>query len=113
MNWIIKLFEKADWRFVGQIKAPYHLQTVPKIHHTLTYYLYEDQNGNRKIDVIDSDSDRGDLNVKSLDKTDWVFRNKHYTGVIHPWLTGFRNPDFPTYESAPRHDFKRLLKGSK
>ena len=113
MNWWTKIFgEPDDWRFVGQVHSPYHYKnTTPGKKYSLTYYLYENQDGDRKFDVIDTDEDRGDINVNSLKKTDWVFRSEQYRKIVHPWLTGFRNPDFPTYETAPQHDFKRLLEG--
>lgn len=110
--WTKILGEPDDWRFVGQVNNEYHHKgTTPQQKFVLTYYLYENQHGKRKFDVIDSDADRGDLIVDNLKKTDWVFRNKDYRDTIHPWLTGFRNPNFPTYETAPAHDFNRLLKG--
>lgn len=113
MNWFTRLFEKDDWRFVGKVDAHY-ISTDDlgqSTDYVLTYYLYENQHGERKFDVIDSNRNRGDLKVKRLGKNDWVFRSKNYREIVHPWLTGFRNPDFPTYESAPQHDFKRLLTG--
>jgi hypothetical protein len=113
MNWFTKYFEKDDWRFVGQVDSPYISTDYlgQGTDYTLTYYLYENQNGERKFDVIDSKGNRGDVKVGKLDKNDWVFRSKHYREIVHPWLTGFRNPDFPTHKTAPNHDFKRLLKG--
>jgi len=115
MSWWTDIFgEPDDWRFVGQIEAPYHYKTTkPPQKYSLTYYLYENQDGERKIDVIDSDSDRGDINVGSLRKTDWVFRSEEYRKIVHPWLGGFRNPDFPTYDKVKQRDMKRLLKGGK
>ena len=112
MNWWTKIFgEPDDWRFVGKVDNKYQSGGYPKESHILSYYLYENQHGKRKFDVIDTDPERGDINVKKLSKTDWVFRNKDYRHTVHPWFTGFRNPDFPTYETAPQHDFKRLLEG--
>jgi hypothetical protein len=106
-----KIFgEPDDWRYVGKVNSPYFYKSTGD-KYVLTYYLYENQDGKRKFDVIDSNEDRGDINVNSLDKKDWVFRTKDYRHVVHPWLNGFRNPDFPTYKTAPNHDFKRLLEG--
>lgn len=104
--------EPIDWRFVGCVEVGYRHQAADEedwVSYEMSYYLYENQHGDRKIDVIDSRPGRGDLNVKKLTKTDWVFRNDDYRNVIHPWLTGFRNKKFPTYEKAPMHDFKRML----
>jgi hypothetical protein len=111
MGWFKKLFEKDDWRFVGHVNALYVNTDLrgDKTNYKLTYYLYENQHGERKFDVIDSHPDRGDLRVDVLKKTDWVFRNTHYREVIHPWLTGFRNKKFPTYDKAPMYDMKRFL----
>ncbi len=112
MGWFRKFFEKDDWRFVGQVESPYKHQRSP-VHDwepfELTYYLYENQHGDRKFDVIDSRPHRGDLDVDELNKNDWVFRNDQYRTIIHPWMNGFRNKKFPTYEKAPMHDFKRFL----
>ena len=116
MSWWTNIFgEPDDWRYVGTVEAPY-INTDrfgKKNNLVLTYYLYEQQDGKRKFDVIDSDPDRGDINVDSLKKTDWVFRNTNYRSKVHPWLNGFRDPDFPVYDKVETHDFKRLLEGGK
>lgn len=112
MGWFRKLFEKDDWRFVGMVEAPYKHQAYVNRDwekYKLTYYLYENQHGERKIDVIDSRYDRGNLDVDKLEPNDWVFRCDQYRDIVHPWLTGFRNKKFPTYEKAPMHEMKRLL----
>jgi hypothetical protein len=73
----------------------------------INYYLYENQDGERKFDV--ADSMRGDNDVKKLEKDDIVFRLKMYRQTVKPWLDGRLDPDIPTYESIPRRDFKRAL----
>ena len=113
MSWWTNIWgEPDDWRFVGKVDSPYNYKSSGQ-KHTLTYYLYENQDGGRKFDVIDTDEDRGDINVDRLDKKDWVFRSKQYRNTVHPWLGGFRNPDFPTYDKVKQHDMKRLLKTGK
>ena len=113
MNWFKKLFEKDDWRFVGKVNSKYKITNKVTGTHLSTYelifYLYENQHGERKFDVIDTDPDRGNIDVDRLSKNDWVFRCAEYVNVVHPWLNGFRNKKFPTYDKAPMHDMKRFL----
>lgn len=113
MNWFTSLFEKDDWRFVGEVVENYStINTITKQKlgdYTVTYYLYENQHGDRKFDVIDTDPGRGKLDVSVLPNNDWVFRCLEYTKTVYPWLNGFNNPDFPTYEKVPVYDFKRKL----
>ena len=121
MNWLTKLFEKADWRLVKEYQAQYvsykfaPLEPDKKIaerEEETTYYLYEDQNGNRKFDVVDSQA--GDIDIKSnAAKKTWTFRSPEYRYTIRPWLDGRHNADIPSYEQVPIDDFKSVLKGKK
>lgn len=113
INWLKKLVEKDDWRFVGKVTSKYKVtQKITGTHlgsYQLVFYLYENQHGERKFDVIDTDPDRGDIDVSRLDKTDYVYRCDEYLNIIHPWINGFRNKNFPTYDKVPHYDMKRFL----
>ena len=110
-----KLFgDPVDWRFVKQFDSPYHIKnTTPLKKHILTYYLYENQYGDRKFDVIDSDAARGDLKIKDLKKTDWVFRTKQYRETLRAWLDGAYDPQIPSYDSIKAKEFLDNLNGEK
>ena len=119
MNWFTKIFEKSDWRLVKELQVKYiHFQyrrTTPdkKINESeeeITYYLYEDQFDNRKFDVIDGLL--GDIDIDSQEAKDsYTFRSETYRHTIRPWLDGRFTPEIPTYDSIPRRDFKKALKG--
>jgi len=116
MNALIKLFTKKDWRPVKTINHPYRVfNTITKDTvsdgHTLTYYLYENQFGDRKIDAVDSQ--HGDLNVNSLDKKEYVFRSSDYRETIKPWLDGAYDPEIPNYYSIEHKDMLDTLRGRK
>ena len=124
MSWFSGLLKKAeeaeqsDPRLVKQIQSGYvytqfHPDTPKDIvneqEEELTFYLYEDQFGNRKFDAVDSR--KGDINIKTAAKNEWLFRCETYRHTVRPWLDGRANPDIPTYESVPRRDFKKVLEG--
>ncbi len=117
-----KIFgEPSDWRLVKEIQAGYvsykfdPLKPETKINERdqeMTYYLYEDQDGNRKFDVVDSQE--GDIDVNSVAaKKTWTFRSEDYRYTIRPWMDGRHNPEIPSYEQVPVDDFKVALKGKK
>lgn len=124
--------EEPNWRLCGTIKGEYFSRLNPRhpdydltdskkneTDHQLTYYLYEDQFGNRKFDVIDSD--RGDLDLEEIKKDaygktglvipkdDILYRIKRYREKIRPWLDGRYDPDIPDYETIPKNDFQNRL----
>ncbi len=117
MSWFSRLFEKADWRLVKEIQAGYiHYQyhkldpeqKINESENEMTYYLYENQFGKRKFDVVDGML--GDIDIKSKEAKDsWTFRSNEYRYTIRPWLDGRTDPEIPAYESIPRRDFKRIL----
>lgn len=121
MSWFTKIFGEPDeWRMVKELESTYintHHQLqgsaiVPveqKVN--INYYLYENQDGERKFDV--ADSLRGDNSVPKLDKNDIVFRLKIYRQTVKPWLDGRVDPDIPRYDKVKHHDMVRLLKDSK
>ena len=117
---IKRKFEKSEWRLCAHHEYKYVVTYLPnhryykvggnnKSDEILTYYFYEDQFGNRKIDVIDSDT--GDLDIKLLRKNHFVFRSKYYRNTVRPWLDGRDDPNIPRYEQVPVNDFERKLKG--
>lgn len=121
MNWLSKFFETADWRLVKEIQAGYmhyqfhHLRPEEKINEKqeeLTYYLYEDQNNNRRFDVVDSMDGDIDINSEEAKKT-WTFRSPEYRHTIRPWLDGRVDPDIPRYDKVKHHDMVRILKDTK
>ena len=122
--WTIIFGEPDDWRMVKLHACEYYSQLKPlhpeynhsdpnanKTDHEYTYYLYENQHGNRKIDVIDTQ--RGDLDIKDEAKDSFVFRNADYRTIIRPWLDGSYDPDIPSYESIKAKEFKDNLAGRK
>jgi len=125
MSWLTYIFgEPDDWRLVKIHVTDYYSQLKPahpdydftdsdanKTDHEYSYYLYENQHGGRKIDVIDSL--RGDLEMKTEDKRSFVFRNTEYRNIIRPWLDGRLDPEIPSYEQAPVNDFHAKLKGKR
>lgn len=121
-NWITRLFEKDNWRLVKIHTLPYHSVLRPAnplynssdpaantTDYEYSYYLYENQHGDRKFDVIDSD--RGDLDLDTETKSSFVYRNEDYRNIIRPWLDGQYNPEIPTYESIKAKEFKDNLAG--
>jgi len=116
-----KIFgEPADWRLCRTLDYSYHNKLLPPhpmynlrddaaniTDHTYTYYLYENQYGERKFDVIDTKD--GDVNVKSLEKNNFVFCNKKFRTQIRPWLDGRYDPEIPDYETVPKNDFQNRL----
>ena len=121
MNWLNRFFEKADWRLVKELQVGYlHYQyrssdpgkKVNEKEEEMTYYLYEDQNGNRKFDVVDGML--GDLDIDSQEaKESWTFRSPEYRHTIRPWLDGRVDPDIPRHDKVKHHDMVRLLKDTK
>ena len=122
MNWWTKIFgEPADWRLCKQLDAKYQITYTDgyglaepkktKRGCVITYFLYEDQDGNRKFDIVDSE--KGDINIKTLKKTDYAYRCTLYRNTIRPWLSGRFDPEIPSYEQVPVDDFKAVLKGKK
>lgn len=125
MSWWTTIFgEPADWRLCTQIDADYvsrlqpghprynfNVATENETAYTYTYYLYEDQDGNRRFEVIDTQD--GDLNMEKEPKNSFVYRNREFRNKIRPWLDGRVDPDIPSYEQVPVDDFKVVLKGSK
>lgn len=120
-NWVTKFFEKPDWRLVKEIQADYiHYQfrreapdeRVNENEHEMTYYLYEDQDGNRKFDVVDGMLGDIDVNSEAAKKT-WTFRSEEYRYTIRPWLDGRTDPDIPRWDKVKQHDFKRILDDKK
>ena len=123
MSWWTKIFgEEDDWRLVKIHETDYYSQLKPahpdynfkdsdanRTDHEYTYYLYENQHGGRKIDVIDSV--RGDLEMKTEDKRSFVFRNTDYRNIIRPWTDGQYNPEIPSYASIKAKEFKDNLAG--
>ena len=118
----IKIFgepaEKPDWRLCGQNDSRYYIQYKDQItgierEHkrqdgcVLTYFLYENQFGERKFKLLDSEE--GDLEVSSLPRDHYAYRNKDYRDKIRPWLDGRYDPDFTAYETIPKDDFQNRL----
>jgi len=111
-----RLLTKKDWRLVKTVTSGYHITnnlTKAKIKEgcELTYYLFENQFGDRKFDV--ADSEQGDLKVSTLDDNDYVFRCKDYRDTIKPWVAGGYNPEIPNYYSVEHKDLLDTLRGRK
>ena len=124
MKILKKLFEKSDFRLVETIDVDYYVEYKPghilwnaaspemnRREYVYTYYLYEDQKGNRKIDVIDTQD--GDLDLTKLSKDNFVFRNHIYRKRIRPWLDGAYDPEITDYKGVKRRDMLSALKGEK
>lgn len=116
MNWFTKLFAKKDWRMVKQVDVGYRIKNLVtdkdlKKDCTLSYYLYENQFGNRIFDVVDSEE--GDLDLARVDKSHFAFRNEVYRNKIKPWIDGRLDPEVPSYEQVPKDDFQNALAGKK
>lgn len=123
MSWWTKIWgEPDDWRLVKIHECPYHSTLRPshpsysitnpdanRTNYEYTYYLYENQNGGRKVDVIDSD--KGDLDIDKESKNSFVFRNSDYRQIIRPWLDGQYNPKIPSYESIKQKEMLDSLAG--
>lgn len=114
MNFFKKMFTKKDWRLCKKINSGYEVQnsvtkTIIKERCTVTYYLFENQFGDRKIDVVDSEE--GNIYADTLKKTHYAFRNVKYRETIHPWISGFNDPNIPNYEGSKRKEFKDSLTG--
>ena len=121
MSWFSRLFEKADWRLVKEIQAGYiHYQyskldpeeRINENSYEITYYLYENQFGKRKFDVVDGLLGNIDINSREA-KESWTFRSDEYRSTIRPWLDGRHDPDIKSYDQIPVSDFQRRLKGKK
>ena len=115
MNWFTKILgirPKAEWRMCKQVKTVFvsHHDSGDK-EYNLSYYLHENQYGERKFDIVDSM--HGDRDVKDLRKDDIAYRLKAYRETVKPWLDGRLNPEIPTYDQVPVDDFKTALKGKK
>ncbi len=120
-NWLTRFFENPDWRLVKEIQSKYvHYQfrretpdkRVNENTEEMTYYLYEDQNGNRKFDVVDSMLGDIDVNSEKAKKT-YTFRSEEYRYTIRPWLDGRTDPGIPRWDKVKQHDFKRILDDKK
>ncbi len=114
MNFIKKMFAKKDWRLCKKLDSTYEVQNtqtkkIIKEKCTLTYYLFENQFGDRKFDVVDSEE--GNICTDTIRKDHYAFRNIEYRETIHPWLKGFNNPKIPSYEGSKRKEFKDSLTG--
>ena len=121
MNWFTEMFtptEKPDWRLCGQHDSRYYIQYkdqitgVEKKHKrqdgcVLTYFLYENQFGERKFKLLDSEE--GDLKVSSLPNDHYAYRNEDFRNKIRPWLDGRYDPDIGDYEKTPKDDFHNRL----
>lgn len=110
--------EKPDWRLCSQIDSKYFIKYtdrttgIEKEHKrqnncVLTYFLYENQHGKRKFDLVDSEE--GDLEVSTLPGDHWAYRNQNYRNKIRPWLDGRYDPEIPDYETIPKNDFQNRL----
>lgn len=113
MNWFTNLFrDRADWRMCKLLQAEFVFSGPDgEREHTISYYLYENQYGERKFDL--TDTKRGDRDVKDLAKNDIAYRLTIYMDTIKPWLAGRHDPEIPSYEQVPVNDFARALKGKK
>lgn len=123
MNWFTKMFtpeEKSDWCLCAQFDEEYsYTQTdrktgelVDEKNQTMTFYLYEDQNGNRKFDVIDEKWGDIDLNnIKQEEKlvANFIYGCTQFRNKIRPWLDGRYDPEIPDYETIPKNDFQNRL----
>ncbi len=110
--------EKPDWRLCGQKDSKYVISYSDQMTGiekegkrkngcVLTYFLYENQFGERKFKLLDSEE--GDLKVSSLSSDHWAYRNGDYRNKIRPWLDGRYDPDIPDYETIPKNDFHNRL----
>ncbi len=111
-----KLFTKRDWRLVKVIEAKYLIRCditdrVTSDGHILTYYLFENQFGERKFDLVDSRN--GDLTVSRLQDNDFAFRSQTYRETVHGWLQGGYDPEIPNYYSVEHKNFLDTLRGRK
>ncbi len=118
MNWFTKMFtptEKPDWRLCKQMDVKY-VETITdrntkevtdKTNGVMTYYLYEDQNGNRKFDVVDSID--GELDIEKIAKNHFAFRCEDFRNILRTWLDGRYVPEIPDYETIPKDDFQNRL----
>ena len=115
MNWFTKILgirPKAEWRMCKQVKTVFVSHDASgDVDYDLSYYLYENQYGERKFDVVDSK--RGDRDVKEMQKNDITYRLLVYRETVKPWLDGRLDPEIPTYDQVPVDDFKTALKGKK
>jgi len=124
MGWldIFKKREPKDWRLVKVNEYEYHSQLKPAhpeyrvndpnnniTYYVYTFYLYENQYQERKVELIDSKN--GDIDLKTERKDSFVFRNDHYRKIIRPWLDGQYNPEIPSYESIKPKEFLDNLAG--
>ena len=111
-----RLFTKKDWRLVKVLEAKYAVrnditQKVISSGHILTYYLFENQFGDRKFDLVDSE--KGDLRVESLKPDDFAFRSDTYRKQVHGWVKGGYDPEIPNYYSVDHKNFLDTLRGRK
>ena len=110
MNWFSTLFEKDEWRMCGTVETPI-VKTEPILRDTskgtLHYYLYENQNGERKFDV--ADTFRGDVDLEDVDKADIVYRSHEYLEKVKPWVDGRKITGVVAYDKVKHHDFKKRL----
>lgn len=111
-----RLFTKKDWRLVKKLEAKYAIRNditlkVTSRGHVLTYYLFENQFGDRKFDLVDSE--KGDLRVESLKSDDFAFRSDMYRKQVHSWLKGGYDPEIPNYYSVEHKNLLDTLRGRK
>ena len=105
-----RLFEKRDWRRVKTIEMSI-IRSLDKESGTLYYYLYENQFGDRRMDV--ADTFRGDMDLNKVEKTDVVYRSSEYLEIIKPWLEGDYDPEITDYDGVKRKEMLSALKGEK
>lgn len=123
MNWFTDMFtpeEKVDWHLCTQIDEGYRFtqtdrrtgKLVSDETPTMTFYLYEDQNGNRKFDVIDGRLGDIDLDTIGKDASEYerhIYGCDLFRNTIRPWLDGRYDPEIPNYETIPKNDFQNRL----
>lgn len=111
-----RLFTKKDWRLVKKLEQRYRVVNsitgdTMSDNHSIVYYLFENQFGDRKFDVVDSQ--KGDLKVSSLQADDYAFRCELYLETVHGWLKGGYDPEIPNYYSVEHKNLLDTLRGRK
>jgi len=115
-NFLERIFTKKDWRLVKRLDQKYRVvnsitSNIMSDNHVLTYYLFENQFGDRKFDLVDSE--KGDLKVKSLEDDDYALRSDTYRETVHGWLKGGYDPEIPNYYSVEHKNLLDTLRGRK
>lgn len=111
-----KLFAKKDWRLVKKLDQKYRVfNTVTKDTisdgHVLTFYLFENQFGDRRIELVDSQ--KGELNIHALKDDDYAFRCDLYRDRVYGWVNGGYDADIPNYYSVEHKTFLDTLRNRK